>query len=253
MNTHRNRPLVFTLMTSAAALTLLACSGASSSGSAYAQSEAASSLTMPRTLSVSGTGKAMAKPDMALLQFAVESRAKDAEGALQANAATMAKVMAAMKKAGIAEKDMQTAGLYMNAEYERTNGRYTNKIIGHVVNASLTIKVRNIDKAGSVIDSAIANGANRMNSLSFGFQDDEALKNEARRAAVADAKASASLYAEEAGVKLGAIISISEGYSAAPGPQPLARSIEMDGLQATPIAAGESGVTAAISMVFELR
>lgn len=210
-----------------------------------------------RTLSVSGTGKATAKPDMASIQFSVETRGKTAKEALTINAERMNAVISALKNQRVLDKDIQTNGLSLNIEYARDqNGRYQNqKIDGYRVYNTVTARLRDVSKVGEIIDKTIGAGANRMNSLSFSFSDDSALRNKARKAAVTDATAKAQLYAQEAGISLGKVLAISEPGSSTSRPFAVrGQSMAMEDLSAsTPIATGESSISAQINMIFEIN
>lgn len=207
-----------------------------------------------RTLSVTGTGEASAKPDMATVNFTVQTRGETAGAAFSANAERMNEVMRALTRANIEERDMQTSGLYLNTVNKQDeNGRWSEEIAYFEANNTLTVKVRDIDNAGSVIDRAVNAGVNNLGGISFSFSDDTELMNEARRNAVADGRAKAELYAAEAGVTLGEVLYISEPGSDVSPPQPMmmrAESVQSD--SGFKVAPGENTGTARINMVFAI-
>ena len=237
-----------TPLLAAAALFVLAAPAA-------AQDRAMTDQQAPlRTIAVTGQGTASAAPDLATLRFSVRSRGGTAGEAMRANAATMTKVRDRLRRAGIDARDMQTSGLGLNPYYEdrRSSGPNAREIAGYEAYNALMVRLREVDEAGRTIDAAIEAGANGLDSLQFGFEDDGALRDEARIAAVKNARAKASLLAKEAGVRLGQVLSITEGGAARPRPEMMMRSVQSD-MASTPIEAGENEVGAQVSVVFELE
>ncbi|MEM9235075.1 MAG: SIMPL domain-containing protein [Pseudomonadota bacterium] len=224
-------------------------------GEADAQSSA-SPAEAPRTLSVSGQGQAFGTPDMAMMQFGVVAQGRTAGEAMAANAEAMTAVRNRLRELGIAARDMQTANFSLSPVYERYDRNSSNqeqrKIVGYNVNNTLSVRLRDIEKVGDTIDAAVASGANNLNGLSFGFQDQSDLEDEAKRAAVKEARATAELLAEEAGVQLGRVMTLSvSSYNPRPQPVAMARMEAAD--MATPIEAGESSLSANVSMTFEIE
>lgn len=151
----------------------------------------------------------------------------------------------------IDEKDIQTSGFGVYAEYDYQGPTGDQVLAGYRVNNNVRVVVRNVEQLGDLLDAIVQAGANSIGGIDFGIDDPSLLVTQARQQAVQDAAARATLYAETAGVKLGPILSMTEpgatthfeggyGYSA-PGysAQP-------------PIASGEEGVTASISVVYAL-
>ena len=122
-------------------------------------------------------------------------------------------------------------------------------IKGYVASNMLTVQIRALETTGSVLDAAIADGANTLNGLTFGLQDPRPKEDAARKAAVADAMARAQLLAEAAGTTLGAIGSISEVDGFQPGPQPMFKTADA---MAVPMAVGEVGVSASVTITWAL-
>lgn len=230
-----------------AALALAACSAAPTA-SAEAPRAAA------RTLVVAGTGEVAAAPDMALLSVGVQTEAATAAAAMKENAARMNATIARLKARGVAEKDMQTSNLSVGPQYRYDNTGAPPKIVGYQATNMLNVKLRDLAAAGSIIDEAVADGANSLGSLSFAFADSKPLENEARSAAVADAKAKAELLARAAGVALGPVLQIQDGYAAPPVPLPVydVRAMAAEA-KTTPVSAGESSVIANVTLVYEIR
>ncbi|MEX0645846.1 MAG: SIMPL domain-containing protein [Parvularculaceae bacterium] len=227
-----------------AAAALSACGAATD---APAQKDA------PRTLSVSGVGEASGAPDLAVLSIGVEAEAATAAAALAQNAAQMNATISKLKSAGVADKDMQTLNLSISPRYNYEENRAAPKILGYVATNMLSVKLRNLETAGAIIDETVAEGANSLGGLSFGFADPKPLMNTAREDAVADAKARAELIAKAAGVTLGPILMIQDGY-AAPPPTPYMDTRMMAAeSKSTPISAGESTFSATVSIIYEIR
>jgi hypothetical protein len=199
-----------------------------------------------RTISVTGTGTVEAAPDMATLMIGVTTQADTAAAALAANSAATEAVIARLSATGIEPRDMQTSNLYINPNFSGYDTS-TPTITGYVASNMLTVRVRKIDTTGAVLDAAVADGANTLNGLTFGLADPGPSYNEARKEAVADARAKAELLAEAAGVKLGAILAISDG-GAMTDPAPMYR--DAASAAPVPVVGGELGLIANVSITF---
>ena len=232
----------------AAAAAIAACSAAPV---AHADAPAA---TASRTIVVSGLGETTAAPDMAVLSIGVDTQAPTAAAALKDNGVRMNATVARLKARGVADKDMQTQNLSVNPLYKYANDGSSPKIIGYQASNVLSVKLRDLASAGAVIDEAVADGANNLGGVAFAFADPKPLMDKARAAAVEDAKRKAELLAKAAGVGLGALLQIQDGYAAPPGPLPVYR---MDAMVAeaksTPIAAGEATISANVTLIYEIR
>jgi uncharacterized protein len=205
-------------------------------------------------LSVSAQAEASRVPDVASLSTGVVSQAADANAALRANADQMSKVMASIKAAGIAEKDIQTSGINVNPQYKYTDNQPP-KITGYEASNTVSIKVREIGKLGKVLDALVASGANQVNGPSFEIDQPEAVYDEARRAALAKAQYRAKMYAKSLDMKVKRIVSISEGGGFQP-PRPMmmmAKAEAFDRAQSSPVSPGETTLTANLDVVFELE
>lgn len=237
------RQLAFPVL---AAISLAACSAAPGA--------LADETAPPRVMTVSGEGEASAAPDMAVLSIGVETEAKTAAAALSQNAAKMSAAIAKLKERGVAAKDMQTSNLSVGPRYDYSNDGRPPRVVGYTARNTLTVKLRDLDTAGSVIDETVSEGANSLGSLSFTFADVKPLMDEARKDAVKDAREKAALYAAAAGVTLGRILQIQEGYGAqpVPPPYPQLRMAEMKA-ESTPIETGESMVKAQVTLVYEIK
>jgi uncharacterized protein YggE len=213
----------------------------------------------PRTLTLTGRAEVKAAPDMAVISAGTVSEAETARAALSANNEAMASVLKTIRDAGVAEKDIQTSNFSVQPKYtyppRASDGTQdAPKIVGYTVSNTVTVIVRDLDKLGGVMDAVVTSGVNQMNGLDFTIAEAEPLRNEARRAAVADALARARLYAEAAGVKLGPIRTISEDSFVRP-PQPVGRMMMEAKMAdaAVPVAQGEQVIEATVNIVWEIE
>ncbi len=225
----------------------------------FAGTQALAAETGPRepVIVVSGEGHSATAPDMAILSFSVVKDAKTAREALSANNKAMSDVLAALKTAGIADRDLQTSGFAINPQYvypdNSDGGNRQPELTGYQVANSLTIRVRDLAKLGEIIDSAVTLGVNQGGSIQFTNDKPDAVITEARKAAVADAIAKAKVLAEAAGVEIGRVIEISEN-AGRPEPMPMMRSMAKDaGAEAVPIANGENSYTVSVSVTFAIK
>lgn len=219
---------------------------------ALAQESAAQSQFQATTLNLSAYGETRLAPDMATISLGVSTEAATAAAALQANSAQMTKVIAALKKGGILDKDIQTSGLSLNAVYDYPQNE-TPKLRGYQVSNQVTVRVMDLKKLGAAVDATVGAGANQVNGISFGVSDPTAAENAARQAAARALGAKANLYAAATGYRVQRLISLSEsgGYSP-PAPMPLYAMARMEKADSTPVAPGEVTIRADVSAVYEL-
>ena len=213
----------------------------------------------PRLMSLTGEGEVTAAPDMAVLSLSVVSEDRTARQALFANTRAMTALVDAMKQAGVEAKDLQTSGFNVSPKYSRPRRNQSGpqpppEIVGYTVRNTLTIRIRKLDSAGEILDTAVSLGSNAISGLTFTVAEPKPLQNEARKAAIADALEKAKLYAEGAGITLGPIRSITEGGGVRP-PQPMAMAraqAEVAFDTAVPIEAGELTYRAQVNVVWEI-
>lgn len=223
-------------------------------GCAAPEAIAAEAEAPARTITVNGEGKAAAAPDMAVITIGVQSEAPNAADALRQNTANMSATIRKLKDLGVKDRDIQTSGLSIHPRYNYEQNRSSPEVIGFVASNNVTVRLRDLKNAGAVIDQAVQSGANSLSGVSFSFADPDPLYEEARRDAVADARAKAALLTEAAGVKLGKLIRIQDGYVSTPEPKMYgARMMEMAADSAVPMEAGESEITAGVSLVYEIE
>lgn len=204
-------------------------------------------------LSVSASADAKRVPDVATLSTGVVTQAADANAAMRANAAQMDKVMAAIRAAGIAERDIQTSGINLNPNYKYVENAAPT-IVGYQASNTVNVKVRDLSKLGKVLDTFVEQGANQINGPSFEVDEPDEAYDEARIAAIKKAQARAQTYAEALGLKVRRMVSISEGGGSFPRPMPMMRAMAADAMQSkeTSVSPGESTLSVSIEVVFEL-
>ena len=215
------------------------------------QLAAAQSTPPPRIITMSGHGEARAVPDTAMLSAGVSAQAPTAAAALSANTARMQDVLAALKKQGIPDKDIQTSNFSISPQYANGNGQAP-RVTGYQANNQVEVRLEDVAKLGATLDLLVTAGANQMNGVSFLIRNDTALLAQARAAAVAEARLKAETFAKAAGVGLGSILSIGEGGNEGPRPMYAAAPMMMRD-KAVPVALGEQSVNADITIVWEIK
>jgi uncharacterized protein YggE len=232
---------------------LLSLALAAAMPGAHAQAMPAPMVASDATLlSVSASAEATRVPDVASISTGVITQAADANAAMRANAAQMDKVMAALRAAGIAERDIQTSGINLNPQYRYAENQPP-AITGYQASNTVNVKVRDLAKLGKVLDALVASGANQVNGPSFEVDQPEAAYDEARVAALEKAQARARTYADALGLKVRRIVSISEGGASLPRPVPMMRAMAADAMaKETSVSPGETTLSVAIDVVFEL-
>ncbi len=222
------------------ALALLAC---------LATPALADEPALAPVISMSGQGVVTTSPDMATISLGVSSFASKASAAVAANNQAMANVLASLKAAGIAEKDLRTDSFYVNARMEENNPRP----VGYDLTNQVSARVRKLADLGSILDQAVDGGANLVGGISFSVSEPQALLDEARKRAFADAERKAKLYAAAAGRELGPVTQISEGQPVSPYGRPLARLDAMAAASPVPVAPGEESLSIEVSVTWRLQ
>lgn len=221
---------------------------------AAAAPAAAQVQPVPATLSVVAEGRSLRTPDVAELSGGVVTTAPTAAAAMAENAQRMSRVVAAIRQAGIAERDIQTAGLSLQPQYRYAQNQPP-VLTGYQASNTVNLRVRKLDDTGRLLDALVKVGANQINGPTFRVDDDEAARDEARRAAVTTARKRAALYAEAAGVRVRRIVAISENTVYEPGPpRPMMMQASRAKAEAdTPVAPGEVALTVTVNMTFEIE
>ncbi len=204
-----------------------------------------------RQVTVVGHGEVKGKPDTATVQIGVETEAAVAKDALAKNTDETAALQAKLKELGVAETDMQTSNFSIYPTYS-TDGR---QITGYHVSNSVTVKIRALDKVGTLLDQVVQAGANSVSGISFSVDDPKALLSQAREQAMQDAKSRADLLAKAGGAAVGDVLVITENVGAQP-PVPLvmaAPAAEAADSKAVPVQPGEQSFAIDVQVTYQLR
>lgn len=209
--------------------------------------------TVRDTIMVDGTAKVSAKPTLASVQFSVVTQASKATQAQAQNTDKMNAVITAMKSLGIKTEDLQTSGYNLSPNYDYNRQPY--QILGYTVTQTLTVKVRDFDKVGQVLEQGVTLGINQVNGVLFTIDEPASVQEEARAKAIENAKQKADKLADELGVQIVRVVSFSENagtqtafydramVAAAPG---LAAPMPM-------IEPGMQDVSSMVSITYEIR
>jgi uncharacterized protein len=203
----------------------------------------------PAVISVTGEATVSVPPDLAQIDGGVTTEAKTAREASDANNAAMGKVLLALKGAGIDEKDFQTSRLSLQPQ-TAPNRTGPSAIVGYRASNRVTLRLRDVTKVASVIDTLVAAGANDIGGINFMVSQASKLLDEAREQAIADARRKAEIYAKAAGVTLGAPLSISE--AGAPGPI-LYRRMAAGMAASAPVAQGEETLAVTVGVSWAIK
>ena len=212
--------------------------------------------TMPapkdRLISITASGSVSARPDEASVSIGVSSSARTAKAALDANSALMRPVIDSLKRAGLEDKDIATSEFNLQPAYAYTNDGKPPKLTGYQVSNTVTARVRQIEKLGEILDMVVGEGSNQVSGVRFSVSNAEVLKDQARKAAVANATRMAKTYAEAAGVALGEVQSIIEGVAPSPSPRPVLAQAAR-GAGPAPIEPGDQLLESQVTMVWAIK
>jgi hypothetical protein len=220
---------------------------------AFAETAPADAAFQATTLSLTASGEVMASPDKATITLGVQTEGATAAQALAANAEQMTRVVAALKRAGIAERDTQTAQLTVNPKYAYEPNQPP-RLTGYEASNQVAITVRDLKRLGSTVDAAVGAGATNVNSIAFGFVDPTTVQNAARLQAVKALQAKAGLYAKAVGHPILRLVTLSEGPAFLPPvPIPEIMAVGAKRMAAeTPVSIGETQVRIQVTGVYEL-
>ncbi len=203
------------------------------------------------TIQVTGMGSVQAKPDTASISIGVSTEDANAQNAVTRNGAATAKVIAELEAAAIEKKDLKTSNFSVYPQY-RTEGADKHQVVTYRASNTVTVTVRNLDKVGDILTKAVAAGSNQVSGPNFSVSEPEKYLSEARKKAVENAMAKASVYATAAGLQLGSILSMVEEGAAVPGYAPRSAPFAAAGA-AVPVEAGEESLQARILLIVELK
>lgn len=222
------------------------------------QAQEATPMTSPdgynNTITVSGYGTAYGEPDVVYLELGVEIVQADLAAAFTEASNTMNAVIQALRDLEIADEDIQTTGVNVFPE-DRFNPQDPTAASERVYRVRNTVRVtlRDVTQIESVISAGLEAGANTIYNLSFGIEDTSALEQEARAAAVEDARARAQNLAETLGVTVGRPVIISETFGGGYPPQPFGRGGAVNLDMATLVSPGQLSVSVLVQITFALE
>ncbi|AQR62856.1 hypothetical protein BZG35_15225 [Brevundimonas sp. LM2] len=210
-------------------------------------------MTPAPALNLSAYGEVKVAPDMATISFGVVTEAPTAQAAMADNATRMTQVFAALRRAGVAERDIQTSGLNLSPQYDYVQNEPP-KLRGYQATNRVTVGIMDLDRVGTTADAVVSAGVNQIDGIAFGLKDPKAAEDQARVLAVRALQDKARLYAQALGVDLGPVRSLSEGggYQA---PQPMPQygaRMAMAESDSTPVAAGQLAVRIDITGTYDL-
>jgi uncharacterized protein len=204
-------------------------------------------------LDIAVEGASTRVPDIATINAGVVTQAATAAEAMRANSTQMARVLAALRGAGVAERDLRTAAIGLNPQYRYEDNKPP-ILTGYQATNQVTVRFRDIAKAGTILDALVSAGANSIDGPTLSIDKPDAAMDEARTDAVAKAKARAELYARAAGLHVDRIVSISEGNVRPPVvPMPMLMRTAAKADSATEIAPGEQQLTVDVTVRFLLK
>ena len=229
--------------------------GAAILPSAAAAQQATITQTIAGTrLDVNASGEVTRVPDLAMISAGVVTKAATAGSALQQAATRMQRVRAALKAAGVEDRDIQTSNISLNPEYRYVNNQPP-QLTGYSATNTVTVRFRDIANAGKILDALVKEGANQINGPTLTIDKPEAALDEARAQATAKGRARAELYARSMGMRVVRVVAVSESGSSYPVPPPMPMYARAEAAQAadSKIDPGEQKLQVNLSMTFELQ
>lgn len=204
-------------------------------------------------LDVSATGEVSRVPDLAIISAGVQTMQPTATAAIEDNAARMERVRSALKRAGIADRDIQTSSINLNPEYRYVENQPP-VLTGYRASNSVNVKFRDLKRSGSILDALVKEGANQLNGPTLTIDKPEEAYDEARIKAIAAGQRRAELYARALGKRVVRLLSVSEGTASNPGPMPMAYARDSAmAASKTEISPGSQELQVTVQMSFELQ
>jgi uncharacterized protein len=219
---------------------------------AAAQTDMRPVLIDGTVLDVSATGTSTRVPDLAVIEAGVVTQAANAAQAMQQNNAQMARVLAALRKSGVAERDIQTATISLSPQYRYAENQPP-VITGYQASNQVSIRFRDIAKSGAILDTLVGQGANNISGPNLTVDKPEGALDEARTDAIAKARARAELYARAAGLKVDRILAISESGALPAPPVPMVAMRANMAADKLEVVAGERELNVTVSVRFLLK
>lgn len=233
------------------AATLMAAAVIPAAAPAVAQQTTGQPVAGTR-LDVVATGEVTRVPDIVRINAGVVTQAQTAGEAIRQNATRMAAVRAALTRAGIEARDIQTSNVSLQPDYRYAENQPP-QLVGYRAANEVNVRFRDIAQSGRILDALVAEGANQINGPNLGIERPEAALDEARTAAIATARARAELYARTLGMRVARILSVSEPGAVQMPPVPVLRMQAANAEAATDIAPGEQVLSVSLTVSFELQ
>ena len=207
----------------------------------------------PRTITVTGTGRASVRPDLADLRLGVTITAPTVEQARSATSSALAAVLAGLKALGIEGRDLQTSIVSVSPQYDYSQEGAPPRLAGYTFSNLVAAVVRDIERVEEAIDAALTAGATNVDHIAFRVADQSAAERAAREGAIADARVKADTFATAAGVAITGVAAIVEASTPIPYPMPFAERMAFAAKDAaTPIEPGTNEVSAMVSVTYLL-
>lgn len=210
--------------------------------------------TTTNTVSFSGRGSVVAKPDIAIIDITILTEANTSKAAQDDNSRKSQEVVSYLEDQGIKDKDIKTSGYNINPRYTYPRGGAP-VITGYQVRQSINVKIRDLDSVGGILEGVVSAGANQVSGVNLTIDDQGALQEEARAKAIADAKEKAQSLEKQLGISLGRIINFSEGNR---GGTPVFRTLEAsaasaDGVIEPSIPIGENEIVSNVTLTWQIK
>lgn len=222
--------------------------------SAGAQQASITQTIAGTRLDINATGEVTRVPDLAIISAGVVSRSPTASAALQDAASRMDRVLGALKRAGVADRDIQTSNVNLNAEYRYPENQAP-QLVGYTATNTVTVRFRDIRNSGKILDALVSQGSNQISGPSLVVDKPEAALDEARSKAIAIGRARAELYARSLGMRVVRVVSVNEsgGYAVPPPAPPVPMMMARGERDSTTIQPGEQKLQVNLAMTFELQ
>jgi hypothetical protein len=204
-------------------------------------------------LDINATGEVTRVPDVAIISAGVVSRSATATGAIQDTADRMSRVLTALKRSGVEDRDIQTSNVSLNPEYRYVENQPP-QLVGYSASNNVTVRFRDIRNSGKILDALVGQGANQINGPTLTVDKPEGALDEARAKAIAAGRARAELYARSLGLRVVRVVSVNESGGSYPVPPPVPMYARAEMAQAkTSIEPGEQKLQVNLLMTFELQ
>jgi uncharacterized protein YggE len=216
----------------------------------------AGSNAMTATISVTGVGEVIVVPDTASIQIGVQVFSEELADAQRMSNEQIQSIIDTLTAAGVEERDIQTSNYSVSIRQQYDNQGIATAVLGYDIYNTLSVTVRDVDQLGEILDQAVSSGANQIYGIYFYTQDLTEATAMAREEAVKDAQTRAEQLAAAAGIEVGRVLNISEGFSQAPMPVDFGRGMAADEAQmagsAVPIQTGSQSVTIMVTVTYEV-